>query len=877
MWGLNAAVADSSPASSMADAQLMTCGSLLHLVQALAVRFETALPRLWTVTRGAQAVGAVARPIAVAQAPIWALSASIAAEYPDLASVAIDLDPSGPVDAEALVRDITTPDGEDRIAFREGRRFVARLVPAAGAPSPSRAATPFNEAPRVLDIAERGVLDHLQWKAAARRAPGPGEVEIGVAATGLNFRDVLNALGMYEGPAGPFGTECAGTVVGIGPGVADFKVGDEVMAFGGDTFRTFVTLPAALVTRKPSGLSLEEAATIPATFLTAFHALTTLALMSAGDRVLIHAAAGGVGLAAVQLAQRAGAEIFATAGSDEKRQYLRSLGVRHVMSSRTLDFADQIMSLTNGQGVDIVLNSLSGAFIPKSLSALGKGGRFLEIGKKGIWTSRQMAEARPDVAYHAIYLGELEPERIHDMFEELGPAFAARSLAPLRRRVFAADDVVGAFRFMAQAKHIGKIVISHRPESSGQPGSRVRGDASYLITGGYGALGSHVARWLVGAGARHIVLMGRHTPAAEGSIVAELRSLGVDVLAAQGDVAREEDVRRVLAEIERAMPPLAGVIHAAGVVDDGTIAQQDWARFERVAAPKVQGAWNLHLCTRERPIDFFVMFSSMVSMFGAPGQGSYAASNAFLDALAHQRRRDGLPALSIDWGPWAGSGMAGEVDERRHQRWSAQGVDFMAPEEALGILPHLLASQAAQVGVLPVRWGRMLAAFPEGRVPPFLRELERTASAAAPARAKAAVRRDLRAEVERTPAAGRRGVVLACLRDLAVKVLSLDSSQPIDVREPLSELGLDSLMAVELRNSISELVGRSLPATLLFKYPTLAALTDYVLDDVLELSEPDTSEPVGGVDRDLAEVEPLGDEDIKRLLLEELNSLGPDS
>src|SRR5262245_6221962 len=491
-----------------------------------------------------------------------------------------------------------------------------------------------------------------------------------------------------------------------------------------------------------------------------------------------------------------------------------------------------------------------------------------------------MAAALRYFAYHAIYLGELQPAQIRAMFEELSPAFETGALTPLRHRVFERRQAVDAFRHMAQARHIGKIVIAHPSAMRGAErpdGSTIRDDATYLVTGGFGALGSHIARWLVAAGARQIALMGRHTetPAAQ-TLIGDLEAAGARVLAVQGDVAREDDVARVLQAIRSTNRQLRGVVHAAGVVDDGTLAQQDWPRFEKVLAPKMLGAWHLHSQSQGDPLDFFVLFSSMVSVLGSPGQGNYAAANSFLDALAHHRRAQGLPAVSINWGPWAGSGMAGTVDSRHQQRWAAQGVEFMSSEDGLAILQRLLRAHAAQVAVLPVRWSTLLGALPAGAIPPLLSDLERGVSVGKQV-AKHAARRDLRAEIERTAPANRRSALLAEIRTQAAKVLSLDRGHTIDVRQPLNELGLDSLMAVELRNSIGELVGKTLPATLLFKYPTIGALTDYLLGDVLRLAEEDAGTAPAEVDAYLADIEPLADDDVKRLLYEELKALGSES
>jgi len=389
-----------------------------------------------------------------------------------------------------------------------------------------------------LQVPKRGVLDNLIYVPVARRPPGSGEVEIRVRASGLNFRDVLNALGMYPGDPGPLGGECAGTIVAVGEGVEGFKVGDEVIALGPACFSTHITTKAEWVAHKPpqsAGLDFEEAATIPIAFLTAYYGLHHLAKLDKGERVLIHSAAGGVGTAAVQLAKRAGAEVFGTA-SPGKWEFLESLGVDHIMNSRTLEFADQVMEITDGRGVDIVLNSLADDFIPKSLAILSQNGRFLEIGKRGIWSDEKVAEFRSDIKNFIYDLGQVmldEPELIQAMFRELAAGFEDSSLEPLPLKVFSHQETLAAFRYMAQAKHTGKIVLTQlqiarfteqrvppKKKDSEQPvkgevsdaGSsipdpdsiEIRSDGSYLTTGGLGALGLRVAQWL-GLGACWVV------------------------------------------------------------------------------------------------------------------------------------------------------------------------------------------------------------------------------------------------------------------------------------------------------------------------------------------------------------------------------------
>jgi len=868
LWGLEAASPDDPTLETLAASQALACGGALHLVQAL-IRSEQR-PRLWIVTRGAQAVGGEAVPLRVAQAPLWGLGRSLALEHPELGTRRVDLDPGDADDVEGLVRELTGGD-EDQVALRGGVRHVARLR---GARSPE---TSGPTGAVELRISSRGVLDNLRLEPVDRRPPGPAEVEIRVRTSGLNFRDVLNALGMYPGDPGPLGSECAGTVTAVGPGVEGLAVGDEVLAMAPAAFASFAVTSADFVVRRPDAMSAEEAATIPIAFLTAHYALDHLGRIAAGERVLIHAAAGGVGLAAVQLVRRAGATVFATAGSAEKRSFLRSLGVAHVMDSRSLDFADEVTRLTGGEGVDVVLNSLTGEFIPKSLSVLRGGGRFLEIGRRGVWDPEQVASSRPDVAYHVIYLGEVAQDRpglVKSMLSELMAGFAAGSLQPLPRRAFPIGEAAAAFRHMAMARHIGKVVLeAHGPRGPGE--GPVRRDATYLVTGGLGALGLASARWLVDQGARHVVLAGRSAPDADAvRSVGEMEAAGAEVRVVTADVSREEDVRRLLAGVAAAMPPLRGILHSAGVLDDGVLLQQDWARFARVMAPKVQGAWNLHVLSRGMPLDFFILYSSAASLLGSPGQGNYAAANAFLDGLAHHRRAQGLRATSINWGAWGDSGMAAAQGDRDQRRRVALGAGVIPPAEGVQALDHILRQDPPQVAVLPIDWPRFLGQFPSGGVPPLFSLLVggsgKEARDGRPAGAPAQMRRRL----EDAAPAERGELLLAHVREQVVRVLGLDPARPPSSRQGLTDIGMDSLMAVELRNRLEASLGCSLPSTLAFEHPNIEALTGFLSGRVFPPA-PVAAQP-GLADRQgeaMAEAE-LSPQELEASLLNELDRAG---
>ena len=338
----------------------------------------------------------------------------------------------------------------------------------------------------------------------------------------MNFSDVLKALGLYPGlPDGPvpLGAECSGRITAVGPGVEEFCVGDAVVAVAPFSLSSHVIAPTALVAHKPPALLFEEAATIPIAFLTAAYALEHVGHLGRGERVLIHSATGGVGLAALQIAQRAGAEIFATAGTVEKRDFLRSLGVQHVMDSRSLAFGDEILEQTAGQGVDVVLNSLAGAALAKGLSVLADYGRFLEIGKRDIYQNHRIGlkPFRNNVSFSAIDLDKVmwqRPELLGGMLRKIMRDAGDGLLTSLPHRVFAISSTLNAFRYMQQGKHIGKVVLSmhDRPATifaGGDAPLQFSAEASYLITGGLGGFGLAIARWMVKHGARHLVLVGR--------------------------------------------------------------------------------------------------------------------------------------------------------------------------------------------------------------------------------------------------------------------------------------------------------------------------------------------------------------------------------
>ncbi len=863
--GLDGAPLDgmARPAEQIAEAWPIR--DLVDLVKAVVRCDAPARPRLVIVTAGAQDVADGGGRVSVEQAPLWGLGAVIASEHPDLRCTRVDLSAEPAAEEiEGLARECESTGGAEQVALRGRDRYVARLVEVSLSAEEHRreqVPSPAGETPFRVRASSVATLDGLRLHAWPRRAPARGQVEIEVRAVGLNFRDVMSALGSLPGHpdgVGPIGIECAGRVVEVGPGVTELGRGAEVVAIALDCLGTHAIADARLVVRKPAALSHEIAATLPIAFATAWLALHRLAGLGSGDRVLIHAAAGGVGLAAVQIARRAGAEVFATAGSRPKHDYLHGLGIEHVLDSRSLSFAKDVMALTRGAGVDVVLNSLAGEAIAAGLSILAPYGRFVEIGKSDIYRNAPMSLApfRANLSYSALDVERMcheRPEVVGALLRDLMRWVTAGELEPLPVRVFPISQVTDAFRYMAEARHIGKIALSLAPADARvapviPAPVEVRPDATYLITGGLGALGLTMAGALVDWGARHLALVGRRAPgAAVRGAIAALESKGAHILTIQADVAEPGQVERALAEVRRRMSPLRGVIHAAGVLDDATLLQMTGEQIRAVMAPKAAGAWTLHAATARDPLDLFVMFSSASALLGLAGQANYAAANAFQDTLARHRRRLGRPALSIGWGPWAEVGMAADRSDRGG-RLAALGLGSVTRDEGVEAFRRLLGGARAYVAVMALDVEAWCGAQ-AGPANPLLDRLrvsgERGSVPGAPAGG-------LVDALRAAPAATRQPMLLEHVRGRVARILRLELSH-VDRDAPLKSLGLDSLMTLELRNRLEADLGLRLSATLVWNYPTVAALAGHLAES-LRLEAPDAAASIPASDHDLSSV-----------------------
>ena len=846
LWALDAPAASELTSGAIAAVEESGCSSLLRLVQALDP--DCAELRLLMATRGAQAVAADETTYP-AQAQMLGLGRVIMTEYPQWSCRLIDLEYSNAETAARLLFDELIHGGrETEIAWRKGSRLASRLVKTTLEAHSARASRHRKTGYRLKGSAA-GVIDELALVESSRRKVGADEVEIEVCAAALNFRDVMKSLGIYPLETDRdslLGDECAGRIVGVGRNVRGFKVGDEVIACGAGSFASHLTVPALCVVRKPARLSFEEASTIPVAFMTAWYALHQLGRIQRGEKVLIHAATGGVGQAAIQIAKLTGAEIFATAGNDEKRAYLRSLGIRYVMDSRSTAFADQIRLITNGAGVDLVLNSLSGDAIAKGLSTLGAGGRFLEIGKRDIYanTAIGLRPFRNNLSMFAIDLGQMiaeQPRMVQSLLQTILKLFRAKKLRPLPQQSLPITQAVDAFRCMAQARHIGKIVLSMQaakvePQPM-QPSGQVEFSAkgSYLITGGLGGFGLALAEWLVERGARNLILTGRSgaaTPETK-KAVAALKRRGATVIVVKADIADERQVARLFKQIRDKAQPLRGVFHAAMVLDDGLIAQLTPERFQRVLAPKVSGAWNLHRSSKDLPLDHFVMFSSVSSLIGAAGQANYAAANSFLDAMAHYRNSLGMAALTVNWGALSGVGYLAR-NWKIAEHLASRGVHGVSHAQATEILGRLMQREIAQIGFMHVDWKKLLSSAgpsPSPRYSQVYVALDHQQESA---------NGSVRERIGSIPEEMRLAEVSALVGETVAAVLRTSASS-LDADRLLMEMGLDSLMAFELLNRLETQFGMQLPTSKISSHSTIHKLAAIVLE-ILDCNAKQTDE-----------------------------------
>nr|WP_264319184.1 SDR family NAD(P)-dependent oxidoreductase [Acidithiobacillus montserratensis] len=751
-----------------------------------------------------------------------------------------------PAAVSAAVEEILDPGPESEWVFDlAGGRFTPRVQEGA-APRSATSASTDQEDIRRLEFSAPGQLRHLHWVHITEEAPQEHDVEVQVESAGLNFRDVMYALGLLadealeNGFSGPsLGLEFAGRVRRVGAAVTRWRTGDPVMGFAPASFSSRILTPENAVTAIPDGLSMAAAATIPTVFLTAWYALHTLAQLQPGEKVLIHGAAGGVGIAAIQIARHLGADIYATAGSPQKRDFLRLLGIRHIYDSRQLDFAEEILRDTDGTGVDVLLNSLYGEAVLRNLQILKPFGRFLELGKRDFYENNRIGlrPFRNNLSYFGIDADQLlkgRPALTRQLFAEIMALFQDGVFYSLPATTFPAARVVDAFRHMQQARQIGKVVMQMStpylpaaPVPETPPRLQLSAEGVYLVTGGLAGFGFASACRLAERGARNLVLISRsgQADAASAEIIARLQGQGVHIHAWSCDVRDARQVQDLVQRITREVGPLRGIIHAAAVIEDGLAQNLSEEQMDRVIQPKVAGAWNLHQAVEGMALDFFVLYSSITTLLGNPGQAHYVAANTWLEAFAQWRRQQGLPALAILWGAIGDAGYLTRHEKTRDLLQQRLGGAALSAATALDVLERLLRSDADGWVVADLDWRALQRFLPIAAAPRF--------SAVMPA-AKGDNERsedDLRQQLQSLPPAEAEQLLVESVRREVAQILRL----PLDKVLPdqsLSQLGLDSLMGVELALALEERIGIKLPAFLLSEGPTPLRLARRLLQSL---------------------------------------------
>ncbi len=826
---------------------------------ALATACEThsAFNHSWLLTQAVAAMFANDQPVADAapttpsgDASLWGFGRTLMNEFAGAGLRLLDLPAT--LDAAVLQTLVDTlleppaaPLEQELLILAEGGRFAPRLRLESAPGSVER----HSAASRLtLGFSQPGQLRHLQWFEQPLPAAAEGQVEIEVKATGLNFRDVMYTLGLLSdeaienGFSGPsLGLEFAGRVTAVGAGVSDYRVGDRVVGFGPASFSTRLVTGTEAIAQIPEGIDFEAAATIPTTFFTVYYALKHLARLEPGERILIHGAAGGVGVAAIQIAQLMGAEIYATVGSQEKRDFVRLMGVEHIYDSRALTFAEEILAQTpDGRGVDLVLNSLAGEAINQNLRVLKPFGRFLELGKRDFYenTPIGLRPFRNNLSYFGIDSDQLmkeRPELTRVLFAEMMQLFHQGELHPLPYTRFGADQVVDAFRFMQQARQIGKVVIGYEraPQavSKAQPGDlgqlTLCAEASYLVTGGLGGFGLRTARWLADKGARTLLLASRSGTVSDEAraTVEALQASGVSVHALACDVTDRAALAALLARCESGeLPPLKGIVHAAAVIEDALAVNLDAAHIRRVYAPKIAGALNLHELTQGLELQLFVLFSSATTLFGNPGQSCYVAANHWLEALTALRRRQGLVATCARWGAIDDVGFLARNEKIKDALQGRMGGAALHSDAALAALERMILADSGTLGVLELDWTALARFLPSAESAKFV-EIARGAD-------EVEQGEDSRAELARmllelTPEELHDAVVGMLKAELSA--ILLVSEEKIDADKSVYDMGFDSLMGVELMAAIETRFGIQLPVMALSESPTLGKLAEKLI------------------------------------------------
>jgi len=850
LWGLDSTFNPEITTDALNNQQEALAEATTNMLRAVVNHGSE--PLLYLVTQGADSI-LEGEPVNINQAALYGMGRVLMNEFPFIKSSLVDLSAKlNRTEVEQLYQNFTIVEKPvyPEVALRQGELLVRKLQAVTEEKAEQESATICSAQGSAYraSVKEYGTLDGIEFRQTVRGEIPGDAVEIEVRSAGLNFKDIMNVMGLLNdeavqgGIAGKnLGLECSGVISRVGQNVTEFAAGDEVMAWAANSYAGFTVTPSSCVVKKPEHLSFEEAATITVVYLTAYYSLNYLARLSEDDTVLIHAASGGVGIAAIRLAQLAGAKIIATAGTDQKRDFVRSLGVKHVFDSRSLTFADEVKAATDGRGVDIVLNSLSGKGIIQSIKCLAPFGRFIEIGKADIYQDTKLALKRfgENLSYHAVDVDRLmlqKPKLAKRLYQEIADLFSEKQLAVHPHQVFPVSQLTDALRVLSKGGHIGKLVVSMQADDELQvlPAQELvlSADATYLVAGGASGFGLMLAKWLAEKGARRLVLLSRSGYKHQGDyqIAEALKEQGVELYPMNLDITDSRAVNSVIGYIEQHLPPLRGIIHSAAVLKDATLMNTDTERFMEVFRPKVLGAWNLHCSVQGKDLDLFALLSSVSSLIGIPGQTNYSSANNFLDALARYRQTEGLVGSSINLGVLGVyAGMTREGNSQAMNVLANQGWLPLTLTQVTEKIEKVLLQQPAVRMAANVDWQRFRSFFShlqnDLRFAHFLEEAQQGGGSSSHSTLADQVKNA--AEDQQVP------LLRGLLAESLAKILGTTLEQ-IETDISISSMGLDSLMLNQLRNWIQQKLEINFPLMKIAKGPSITELAEQIFNEIVE-------------------------------------------
>lgn len=757
---------------------------------------------------------------------VWGFIKVMNLEYPWIKCKAIDISEKGIQQCELISRELLCQSEDSLIAFRNGQRYVQRLSRLVTEPAENQSI--FNEA-YALRLKAKGSIEYLDYEKVPRTEPADDEVEIEVMVSGFNFHDIIHVLNLMKEESSHFGLDCVGRIVRAGKKVLDLKVDDIVIAFAPGCFGKYVTVTSSYVIKKPNNLNAFEAATIPSAYMTAYHIVSNILSLEKGRSILVHAATGGLGVALINLAQNIGLTVYATA-SKNKWFLLKQMGVEHIFDSRSAEYAEQILAMTENKGVDAVVNSFTGEHIAKGFSVLKSGGYFIEVGEREKLTGEQVLKYHKDVIYTTVSLFDVikdEPQKAKEMLVQLVNLLGKGDIKPIPYQVCDRANIKDAFRFIQKGKHTGKILVDFSGEKEH------KGKRTVIITGGANGIGWEIAKYWAKNFDDSLVLLGRSPETLEiHEKLKSVRQKGKDIIYYSVDIGDSKALCKVLSEVNAKLPPLKGIIHSAGVISDKLIKDESWENIEKVLTPKIFGVWNLHNLTLVNELDFFILFSSVTAVLGSIGVSGYATGNSFMEGFAQYRRQLGLPCLCLNWGPWQEIGMLTRLNKIATEIWTQNGFESLPSDEGVKIFDGVKGSND-NISIMPVDWNKWFKQYSTGKIPDLISNFTVKDNSEKNSDRIEAKKQEV---TTKNSASDTREKVLEDIQKIFKRVLQRNVSEDEFEKLSFQEIGLDSLMSVEFRNLLNERFKADFAISLLYSYPDLKSLHKHISDEVLGIS-----------------------------------------